>query len=222
MRAFVKKTQKTPQRELELARPIEGRAAAIHTPLVTDDARGSRAREGGEVQALTTTARDEFSPSVSRDGRRIAHVSNHLGNIDVFTMPAAGGEKEHVAITGLKFRRAAGKVRVQIKDALGKPARARLYVRAGDGKAYAPAGAPLYYYPLEPGGGREGFFVAGGDDTFPVPAGPLTLVALKGVEHRAAETRVEVAPDTTSEATLILERWTDWSLCWPRSACCPG
>ena len=65
--------------------------------------------------------------------------------------------------------------------------------RAADGKAYAPAGAPIYYYALEPGQ-RQGFFVAAGDDEFPVPAGRLQLVASKGVEYKLAEQTVDVAP----------------------------
>jgi Tol biopolymer transport system component len=124
------------------------------------------ARSGGAATRLTEATRDEFSPAISPDGKQIAHVSNHLGNTDLFTMPIAGGEKRHVAITDLRFRGPAGKVRVEIVDALGRPTPARLYVRASDEKAYAPAGTPLFYYALEPGAApREGFFVAGGDET---------------------------------------------------------
>jgi TolB protein len=169
-------------------------------------------RGGGTAARLTDATRDEFSPAVSPDGTRIAHVSNHLGNTDLFTMPAAGGEKRHVAITDLKFRGPSGRVRVEIVDALGKPTPARLYVRASDEKAYAPAGSPLFYYALEAGAAqREGFFVAGGDDTFAVPAGRLRLVALKGVEYRLTEQTVEVAPGRTAAARLVMERWADWT-----------
>ena len=50
-------------------------------------------RAGGAPVAITNTSRDEFSPAVSPDGKLIAHVSNHLGNIDLFTMPIAGGDR---------------------------------------------------------------------------------------------------------------------------------
>jgi len=169
------------------------------------------ARAGGAPAAITNTTRDEFSPAVSPDGKLLAHVSNHLGNIDLFTMPVSGGEKKHVRITGLKFRRPAGKVRVKVLDELGRPSPVRLYVRASDGKAYCPAGSPIFYYPLEPGGAREGFFVAGGDDTFPVPAGPLRLVAIKGLEYHPAERNVDVAPEQLTEVTLTMERWANWN-----------
>ncbi|MBK5290450.1 MAG: PD40 domain-containing protein [Acidobacteriia bacterium] len=47
--------------------------------------------KGGPPRSITNTTRDEFSPAVSPDGRTVAHVSNHLGNIDIFTMPVTEG-----------------------------------------------------------------------------------------------------------------------------------
>ncbi|MBI1787932.1 MAG: CehA/McbA family metallohydrolase [Acidobacteria bacterium] len=161
--------------------------------------------------ALTQTARDELAPAVSPDGRRIAHVSNHLGNIDLFTMPAGGGEKQHVRITGLKFRQLSGRVRVRVEDELGQRTPVRLYVRASDGKAYCPQGVQIFYYPLEPAGPREGFFVSSGDDTFPVPAGTLRLAALKGVEYDPSDQTVEVPANDTAEVRISMRRWTNWN-----------
>jgi TolB protein len=168
---------------------------------------------GGPIPApvaLTNTERDEFSPAVSPDGTRIAHVSNHLGNIDLFTMPAGGGDKTHVRLTNLKFSGPAGRVRVRVLDEQGQPTPARLYVRASDGKAYCPAGSQIFYYALDPGRGREGFFVGSGDDIFPAPAGNLQLVAIKGVEYEIGERAVSVEADGTVDATIPLRRWTNW------------
>jgi Tol biopolymer transport system component len=168
---------------------------------------------GGPIPApvaLTNTTRDEFAPAVSPDGARIAHVSNHLGNIDIFTMPVAGGAKSHVRLASLKFRAPSGRLRVRVLDEQGKPTPVRLYVRASDGKAYCPPGTQIFYYALEPGRGREGFFVASGDDTFPVPAGNVTLVAFKGLEYDVAERTVPVDAGATAETTLQMRRWTNW------------
>ena len=103
---------------------------------------------------LTNTPRDEFSPAVSPDGRTIAHVSNHLGNLDIFLMPAGGGEKKHVQITSLKFRRPSARLRLKTFDEQGQPSPVRLYLRASDGKHYAPKGSPIFYYPLDPNAQR--------------------------------------------------------------------
>jgi TolB protein len=168
-------------------------------------------RGGGVPVAITHTPRDEFAPAVSPDGTQIAHVSNHLGNLDLFLMPTGGGAKKHVRITELKFRRPSGRVRVKVLDEMGNPTPVRLYVRAADGKAYAPAGSQIFYYPLEPRPIREGFFVASGNDEFPVPAGPLRLVALKGIEYRILERTVEVPAGDATTITLQMERWTNWN-----------
>ncbi len=167
--------------------------------------------QGGEPEALTSTARHELSPEVSRDGARIAFASNLLGNIDLFTMPAGGGEAEHVNIEGLKFRRPSGRVRVTVVDELGQTTAARLYVEASDGKGYAPRGEPIFYYPLEPGGDRDAFFVAVGEAEFDVPAGGLRLTAVKGYEYRISSSSVDISPGETTRVSVRLERWTNWN-----------
>jgi dipeptidyl aminopeptidase/acylaminoacyl peptidase len=165
---------------------------------------------GGKPVPLTETDRDEFAPAVSPDGSRLAFVSNERGNIDLFTMPVSGGERKHVRITSLKFRRPSGHVRLRINDEQGNPTAARVYVRAADGKGYAPAGAPIYYLTLDSGSPRQALFIAGGDDTFPAPAGKLTIVAVKGTEYDVAERTIDVAAGQTAELTIQLQRWTNW------------
>jgi len=169
-------------------------------------------RQGGvPPEPITNTPRDEFSPAVSPDGKQVAHVSNHLGNIDLFTMPIAGGEKKHIRITGLKFRQGSGRLRVRVVDETGITTPVRLYVKTSDGKTSCPPGSPVYYFGLDPGRGREGFFVSGGDDTFPVPAGSTRLVALKGVEYEIEERTVNVPADETAEVRIQMRRWTNWN-----------
>ncbi len=134
-----------------------------------------------------------------------------MGNMDMFTMPLAGGERKHVRLAGLKFRQPSGRVRLRILDELGVPSPARVYVRAADGKAYCPSGSPIYYYPLGPDAAtRDGFFLSTGDDTFPAPAGKLQLTALKGVEYALSEQSVDVPRGDIAEVTLTMRRWTNW------------
>ena len=168
-------------------------------------------REGGAPVAITNTARDEFAPAVSPDSKWVAHVSNHLGNIDLFVMPIGGGEKRHVKITGLKFRRLGARVRVKVLDEKGEATPVRLYVRASDGKAYGPQGSPMFYFGLDPSQPREGFFVADGGGEFALPAGRLRLVAIKGVEYKTEERLVELAAGETTDVTITMQRWTNWA-----------
>jgi hypothetical protein len=168
-------------------------------------------REGGQSVALTDTERDEFAPAVSPDGRRIAYVSNRSGNIDLFVMPAAGGAGTHVRIAGLEFRKPSGRVRLKVLDERGDPTPARVHTIAADGKAYAPAGSPIHFLRLEPKEPEVGFFVGGGDDEFPAPAGLLKITALKGIEYRLAERSIEVPAGETASVTIQMERWTNWT-----------
>ena len=176
-------------------------------------------KNGGEPSALTNTPRHELGPEVSPEGSRLAFASNRLGNLDVFTMPVEGGDASHVVIEGLKFRSASGRVRVSVRDELGKPTAARLYVEASDGKGYAPRGEPIFYFPLESSrppsaqgaSRRDAFFVTLGDSEFEVPAGTLKLTAVKGYEYRLAKATVDVGPRETAEISLQLERWTNWN-----------
>ena len=108
-------------------------------------------RDGGAPVAITNTPRDEFSPAVSPDGKFIAHVSNHLGNLDLFVMPITGGNKHHVRISRLKFRNPSGRVRIRVLDERGAPTPVRLYVRASDNKGYGPQGSSMFYFGLDPG-----------------------------------------------------------------------
>ena len=168
-------------------------------------------RKGGDPVPVTNTERDEFSPAVSPDGRWIAHVSNHLQNTDIFVMPAAGGAKRHVRISGLKFRGPSGRLRIRVLDETGNATPVRLYLRASDGKAYCPRGVHIFHYSLDPDAGREGFFISDGDDTATVPAGPMRLAALKGPEYDIAEQTVSVAAGETAETVIRMRRWTNWA-----------
>lgn len=168
-------------------------------------------REYGSPVALTNTVRDEFSPAVSPDGKTIAHVSNHLGNLDIFTMPVAGGEKRHVKIESLEFKQPAGRLRIRTLDEQGRPSPVRLFVKAADGKAYSPQGAPIFYYGLELNGPRDGFFLTSGEDELPMPAGTVRLTALKGIEYRIAEQTITIEAGKTAAITIQMERWTNWT-----------
>jgi hypothetical protein len=98
-----------------------------------------------------------------------------------------------------------------VLDEFERPTPARIYVEGSDGKSYCPAGSPIFYYNLDAGKGREGFFVGSGDDTFPAPAGRVRLAILKGVEYETAERTVHAEAGQTTEVTVQMRRWTDWS-----------
>jgi WD40 repeat protein len=48
-------------------------------------------REGGQATRLTSGVGREFNPHFSPDGTQIAFSGEYDGNVDVYTIPAAGG-----------------------------------------------------------------------------------------------------------------------------------
>lgn len=168
-------------------------------------------REGARPLAITNTPRDEFSPAVSPDGKTLAFASNQFGNLDLFTMPLAGGERTHVRITGLQFRRPSARLRVKTMDETGQISPVRLWIRASDGKAYGPVGTPLFYYSLEPGAARDGFVLTSGSDEIPLPAGRVKLVAMKGIEYQTEERTLDLAANELTEVSITMQRWTNWN-----------
>src|SRR5215203_2090739 len=51
---------------------------------------------GGSAIPLTMSESYEFAPVWSHDGKSIAFASDRYGNLDVFVMPATGGESKRL------------------------------------------------------------------------------------------------------------------------------
>jgi TolB protein len=168
-------------------------------------------RGGGVPVPLTNTPRDEFSPALSPDGKTIAHVSNHLGNLDIFTMPVSGGEKTHLRISQIEFQKPSARLRIKTLDELGNPTPVRLWIRASDSKAYSPRGVPLFHFLNPASGQREGFFLTTGDDTVQLPAGKVDLRAVKGIEYVQEQLAADAAAGQVNEITIRMQRWTNWN-----------
>ena len=100
-------------------------------------------------------------------------------------MPVSGGDAEHLRIEGLQFRGHSGRIRVTVVDEMDRPTAVRLYVEASDGKGYAPRGEPIFYYPLEPGGMRDAFFVAVGSGRVRCPCWTAETHSGQGIRVQA-------------------------------------
>ncbi len=84
-------------------------------------------REGGAAQRLTSGPGVETNPVFSPDGSSIAFTGEYDGNVDVFVMPAEGGEPRRLTWhpspdTALASLRAAGVWARRAPDAAGRPA----------------------------------------------------------------------------------------------------
>ena len=169
-------------------------------------------REGGAPVAITNTPRDEFAPAVSPDGKLVAHVSNHLGNLDLFVMPIAGGEKTPCA-----------DLAVEVPQAQRPRARQSAATRRASRRPCGCTSSPRTTRHT----GRRGRRCSITDSTrnsrakdslWPMattssrcPRAALRLVAIKGVEYRIEERSLDIAAGQTAEITITMQRWTNWA-----------
>ncbi len=160
---------------------------------------------GGNPVRLTEAPSDEFGVAVSPDGERIAFVSNHDGPTRLYTMPAAGGPRSawrEVVLSSRRSRSPTGLIRGRVLDETGATTPARVMVMASDGRAYT-----------EDGGFHRKAWASGThyqhtDGTFEieVPAGPITIDAMRGFEYVPASASTEVPANGIGEVTVRLER----------------
>lgn len=164
--------------------------------------------EGGTPVRLTEAPSDEFGVAPSPDGERIAFVSNEGGPTRLYTLDTAGGPRSawrEVEITARRYRTPMGTLRGRVIDEAGAETSARIMVLASDGRAYTEEGG-FHRYAWAPGTHYQHI---DGSFEIEVPAGPLSIDAMRGFEYVPAVESVEIPADGTAEITLTLQRLGD-------------
>jgi hypothetical protein len=166
-----------------------------------------QATSGGAPYKMTFFGHDAFQPRWSPDGEWIAYISNAGGLPQLALIETYGGEQRTVLIAERRWKRPMGVLSVRVIDEeTAHPTAARIHLRGSDGKAYAPPDA----YARVSGAGDNLFHVPG-PFSLQVPAGKLTLEAVKGFEYWPGRTDVEIQPNEVSNVTVTLKRLTDMS-----------
>jgi len=163
---------------------------------------------GGNHVYLSAEAMNEYAPAVSPDGTRFVFVSNRTGPTALFTAPIGGGPPSSWTEVLIKSRKSAaptGRLRGRVVGPDGKPTSARIYPVASDKRAYSPDGG----FHRVIAATETHYFHTTGTFDLEVPAGTLTVQAMKGFEYRPASASVQVPANGVADVALRLERLVD-------------
>jgi hypothetical protein len=163
---------------------------------------------GGSRVRLTEVSSDEFGVTVSPDGRRVAFVSNHEGPTRLYTMASGGGARSswrEVELTSRRSRTPMGLLRGRVVGANGEPMPARIMLMASDGRAYTEDGG----FHRMAWATRTHYQHTDGTFEIEVPAGSVTVDAMRGFEYAPTSATAEVPAGGAAEVTLRLGRIGD-------------
>lgn len=163
---------------------------------------------GGDAFAIGFGDWDETNARWSPDGGRIAFITNQSGSTQIAVMPIPGANPTLLALTERHYLEPRGHLRLDLRDASGQPASARISVTDAAGRFYAPDDAWIH---ADDGFDRRErrfeahYFHARGSVTLDVPVGTLQLEVLHGFERRFERRQVAVAAGRTSDVAVNLD-----------------
>ena len=163
---------------------------------------------GGAPVLLTPDTMHEFSPAPGPDGRRFAFVLNRTGPTTLYMAQIGGGPVASWTDVPMRTRvprLPAGRVRGRVLGPDGQPVSARVYLRASDGRGYAPDGGFHRVIAVS----ETHYFHTNGAFEVEVPAGEVSIEVMRGHEFRPATAAVRVGANPTADVTLRLERLVD-------------
>ncbi len=169
--------------------------------------------DGGDVFPLTYGDYDMTSPRWSPDGRRIAYISNQDGNTSLWIIDVPGGRRTRIEAGDRHYLGPVGRLKLTVVDrATGRTVPARVTVTGPDARTYAPDDAwrhsdeafdrALFKF-------EASYFHTPGTSEITVPAGPVTLDVLRGLEYRPVRMEVEVSHDGSRAVRVVLDRISD-------------
>ncbi len=150
--------------------------------------------DGGDAFQLTYGDYDNINPRWSPDGKRIAFISNRTGNTSLWTLDLPGGKQTAAVIKNKQYLKPTARIAITVLDPHGNITPARIFVTGEDGRAYAPDDAWMQADDSFVHGAQRfeaHYFESQGSDVVTVPAGRVTVQAMKGFEYRVEQQNVE-------------------------------
>jgi hypothetical protein len=163
--------------------------------------------DGGHTLQVTYGDYDNINPRWSPDGKRIAFISNRTGNTSLWLLDLPGGKQTQVVTKRRQYLKPTARIAITVLDSQGHVTPARIFVTGEDGRAYAPDDAWLQADDSFVRGVQRfeaHYFESRGNDVITVPAGRVTVQAMKGFEYRVEEKTIEAKVGEETRITVHL------------------
>ena len=150
--------------------------------------------DGGDTFQLTYGDYDNINPRWSPDGKQIAFISNRTGNTSLWTVDLPGGKQMQLAIKNRQYLKPTTRIAITVLDPQGHTTPARIFITGEDGRSYGPDDAWMQADDSFVRGAQRfeaHYFESRGNDVVTMPAGRITVQAMKGFEYRVEERTVE-------------------------------
>ncbi len=161
---------------------------------------------GGDAFPVSYGDWDETNVRWSPDGKQLAFISNRNGETELWRQMIPGGDQHRVASVHREYIRPRAILRLRVMDAHGRETRARVSVTDGAGRFYAPQHEWVY---ADDGFDRAErpyeahYFDLADYREIEVPAGEITIEAMKGFEYALEKRTVDIQSGT--EANVVMQ-----------------
>lgn len=169
---------------------------------------------GGDAFPIAYGDWDMTYPRWSPDGTRVAFISNKSGNTELCIVKIPGGLIETLAAPTRRYMNPTARLHLELKDAQGHPASARISITDAAGRFYAPPDAWIH---ADDGFDRRRrpfeahYFHARGEATIDVPVGAMSVEIVHGLERAIERRRVSTSTDQVTNLAVNLDEGT-WSV----------
>jgi Tol biopolymer transport system component len=168
--------------------------------------------EGGDPFPLTYGDFDATAPRWSRDGNRIAYVSNESGNTALWVLEFPGARRMRVEASQRRFQGVVGTLQLTVVDRAGHRLPARISLTTAEGRGYAPDDVWRHADEAFDRSERQfeyPYFHSSGTAAVTVPAGPVHVEVWRGPEYRVFRADASVPPGGLVTRRIMLERIDD-------------